>query len=126
MDKRQLIWGACGYLLTAGTQPLLAHSHSHTYIVEETPPSVVVIQQAPAPVVNVITVESQPPADLVEEVEPCPGKEYVWQKGHWQWNGSWVWVRGNWGRRPHPEGVFIPGYWKQSHHRWEWVEPYWK
>lgn len=74
-------------LFIAGPLAIQAHSHHHsnTYIVEQAPATVVVLQQAPvAQPVNVITVESQPPADIFEEINPSPGDDYVWQKGHWQ------------------------------------------
>lgn len=136
MQKNALLLSLTNLLLFT---PIViqAHSHHHTYIVEQPAPTViverpaptvVVVQQPPQESVNIITVESQPPADLYEVITQSPGDDYTWQKGHWQWNGNWVWVKGGWIRRPNPGGVYVPGYWRQSHHhhRWEWVEPHWK
>lgn len=115
-----------------------AHSHHHdTYIVEQAQAPIVVVQQAPQPMVVVQQVQTpaanafsfdSPPNDLVEHMTASPGDGYVWQKGHWQWNGSWVWHGGKWAERPIGYSIYVPGYWKLSthHHRWEWVEPYWK
>ncbi|MBA3816860.1 MAG: YXWGXW repeat-containing protein [Parachlamydiaceae bacterium] len=130
--------------LFIGKESLHAHSH-HTYIVEQAPPPVVIIQQqAPrpvfvaqptpqpvqyiqTPVINPYALEA-PPTELFEEASVSPGNNYVWQKGHWQWNGSWAWVSGRWAERPQGHTAYIPGYWKLSthHHRWEWVAPYWQ
>lgn len=119
-------------------ETVYAHSHHHTYIVEQAPPPIVVVQQAPPPVVVVQQVQTplpanadsfeSPPADLIEPIPAAPGESYSWQKGHWQWNGNWVWVAGQWALRPQGHTVYVPGYWKLSthHHRWQWVEPYWK
>lgn len=135
MYKKELFLMLFGYLI-AGSQGLQAHSHHHVYIVEQeppqvviveqAPPQVVVIQQTPAPIVNVVAIENQPPEDLYEQVDGCPGAGYVWQKGHWQWNGSWAWTKGNWAQPPHENGIYVPGYWRKSHHHWEWVAPHWK
>lgn len=123
-----------GGLLIIGPQLIHAHSHHNTYIVEQ-PQTVVVVQQAPTPVlvpapsVNVITVESQPPADIVEQMTPSPGIGYVWKQGYWKWNGNWVWVSGSWALPPHAGGVYVPGHWRQSHHhnhRWEWEDSHWR
>lgn len=107
-----------------------AHSHHHdTYIVEQPVQTVVVVQQPPIQPVNLVTVESEPPAELYEVVTQSPGENFVWQKGHWQWNGSWVWVKGGWIQRPVGGGVYVPGHWRISHHHphhWVWEESYWK
>lgn len=124
--------------LLMGSSALHAHSHHHhdVYIVESNPTPVVVIQQPVQPVVvvqptqgpAVYTSAEAPPADLIEQIPVSPGETYVWQKGHWHWDGSWQWTSGQWAERPHGHTVYVPGYWKLSthHHRWEWVQPYWK
>ena len=107
-------------------QPGMAHSHSHTtYIVEQPAPTYVVVQpQGPAVYAEV---ESAPPADIEEEVGPCPGVDYVWVKGHWQWDGyRWVRIHGHWGARPHSSAMWVPGYWTEHHHHWRWTEGYWQ
>jgi hypothetical protein len=82
-----------------------------TYIVESNP---------------VVVVETQPPAEKVEEVTTCPGEGYHWQKGRWCWNGGWVWQGGCWVQRPEGKSEYVSGYWKKNHHHWVWVESYWR
>lgn len=103
-----------------------AQAHSHTtYIVEQPAPSYVVVQ--PRPSTTVVVVESEPPAEIEEEVGPCPGVNYVWIKGHWQWDGiRWVRVHGQWVARPNAGAVWMPGYWVRDKHHWRWTEGYWR
>lgn len=135
MHKLKLCFFISGSILM-GKACLSAHSHhDHTYIVEQSAP-IVVVQQTPQPTIvvqqgpaaAVMTPMDSPPADLVEQIPASPGENYIWQKGHWQWNGSWVWVGGQWSLKPNGYTVYVPGYWRHSHHHhhWEWVAPYWK
>lgn len=117
------------FSLVLGLSPLISsevrgHSH-HTYIVEQPAPTYVVVQpQAPA---TYVMVESAPPAEVDEEMLPSPGVNYVWVKGHWQWDGyRWVRVHGCWIARPHPTAVWVPGCWHEHHHHWRWTEGYWQ
>lgn len=102
-----------------------AQAHSHTYIIEQPAPTYVVVQpQAPA---AVVMVESAPPAEINEEMGVCPGANYVWIKGHWQWDGCrWYRVHGHWVVRPHASAVWVPGCWTEHHHHWRWSEGYWQ
>lgn len=123
-----------------GIQYADAHSHDRVYLVEtapapvyvvQTPPApVYVVPTAPAPVVNVIEVESEPPADIVEQVALCPGSssDYAWINGRWTWNGRWEWTKGYWVQKPHVAAVWMPGHWRKSHHdhRWVWEEGSWR
>lgn len=94
-----------------------AHQH-HTYIVEETP---IIVNETPYAMV-----ESEPPADIEEQMEMSPGVGYVWTKGYWSWNGQWVWRKGCWVQRPHPGAVWVPGFWIKHHHHWSWTEGHWE
>lgn len=96
------------------------HAHSHTYIVEQ--PVAVVVQPAP-----VLIVESEPPAEIEDVMAPCPGDNYYWIKGHWQWNGTqWVRASGRWVVRPYASAAWVPGTWVREPHHWHWVEGYWR
>ena len=133
------------FLLTSlsvlSIQSANAHHHHDVYVVETAPvpvyvhpAPVVVVKQAPtvivqqAPVVNVIEVESEPPADIVEQIDACPGQNYVWIGGRWKWNGRWDWSRGYWTQRPQATAAWVPGHWRKSHHdhRWVWEEGSWR
>lgn len=104
-----------------------AHSHHNVYVVETAPAPVYVVQPS-APIVNVIEVQSEPPADLVEQMDPSPGPDFVWVGGRWNWNNQWNWSKGSWVRRPHTAAVWVPGHWRKSHHdhRWVWEEGSWR
>lgn len=114
-----LLLGLC----TLYVQDSEAHSHK-TIIVEQAAPTYVVVQpQAPAEVL----VDTPPPADIEEEMGACPGTDYVWIRGHWQWDGGrWKRIRGHWIAKPHGTAVWVPGSWKEHHHRWKWTEGYWQ
>lgn len=100
-----------------------AHSHYHVVVVEPTP--VVVVQATPAEPAYV-DVDSAPPADLAEQVEPCPSENYVWVGGYWKWDGRWVWRRGYWNLRPYSGAVWDAGHWSHHHGRWVYKEGHWR
>jgi hypothetical protein len=43
-----------------------------------------------------------------ELIPPRPGPNYFWRDGFWQWQGSWVWIPGQWEYRPPPAVIFVP------------------
>jgi hypothetical protein len=77
-----------------------------------------------------VIVQRAPPEPLVEvqSSPPGPGELWVWQRGHWRWDGrDYRWMAGRWAERPphvtewvaprwepHPNGgyVFIEGGWR--------------
>lgn len=74
-----------------------------------------------------VYVDQEPPNDVVEEVTAAPSAAHVWTKGHWRWDGHWVWVKGRWINRPHESAVWVSGYWKhRHHHHWVWVPGHWE
>lgn len=111
MKKWIFIFGMTG--LTLAFMPAM---NAHTVIIEE--------EMAPG-----TFVESDPPTERIEVATACPGPEaaYFWAKGHWKWEGQWVWVPGNWISRPHPGAVWVPGHWEKRHHHhgWWWVQGHW-
>lgn len=110
------------YLGLGSMQDVHAHSHK-TYIVEQ--PTYVIVQ--PAAQTPEILVEQEPPADVVEEMGTSPGYNYVWVKGHWQWDGSqWVRIHGQWVLKPSDSALWVPGYWTKHHDHWRWTEGYWR
>ena len=81
------------------------------FVVSAAPDEVVVTQDAPAP--------------LYEVVGVAPGPGFIWVGGFWHWDGRWVWNRGHYARPPHPGArwmgpryltrggarVYVHGYW---------------
>ena len=68
-----------------------------------------------------------PPPPLYQEVIPGPpGPRYVWQPGHWVWNGyGYAWVRGHYiVVQPHYH-QWVHGHWAQGPNGWFWVPGHW-
>ncbi len=69
-----------------------------------------------------------PPPPLRREiVPPPPPGPYVWQPGHWQWDGhGYFWAPGHYVRRRPHWRRFHPGHWVRRPRGWVWVEPGWR
>lgn len=67
-----------------------------------------------------------PPPRYEPVPRPPPGA-YVWQPGHWRWNGvQYVWAPGRYvARRPH-YGVWVSGRWVFVHGGWVWRPGHWR
>jgi YXWGXW repeat-containing protein len=73
-----------------------------------------------------IYVRLGPPAVIAETPGPRPAPGYIWDPGHWRWNGhKYVWVPGHFQRPPHGRGRWVPGHWVQDPRGWYWVEGRW-
>jgi hypothetical protein len=67
------------------------------------------------------------PPPQVENVPPPPGTNYVWQGGHWQWNGAnYGWVPGHYVIRRAGWHQWVPGHWANRYGRWVWVPAHWQ
>jgi hypothetical protein len=68
------------------------------------------------------------PPPRYEPVPPPRGERYIWEPGHWQWNGvQYVWVEGRYvARRPH-YGHYVPGHWQWAPRlgRYVWRPAHW-
>jgi hypothetical protein len=74
-----------------------------------------------------VVVRVGPPPIRVETVPPPPDRRYVWDPGHWRWNGRiYVWVPGHYIRNPHRYGRWVPGHWVNRGGGWYWVEGHWR
>lgn len=72
----------------------------------------------------VVTVAPPPPR--MEIVPAAPGRQFVWDPGHWRWNGaSYVWIAGHYVARPRTEAVWIAGHWTTRGGGWVWEEGHW-
>ncbi len=70
-----------------------------------------------------------PPPIQYEAVPPPPGERYVWEPGHWHWNGvQYVWFRGHYVIRQAGWGHYVPGHWvwRPDLGRHVWVPAHWE
>ena len=76
---------------------------------------------------QVIVARPPPPLRAEAVVETQPSPDAVWCPGHYEWNGTWVWIPGRWERNragyvwvapvAHQQGgglVYHPGYWSPA------------
>jgi len=76
--------------------------------------------------VEVVYVETAPPALRVEAIPTKPVPKAVWIPGYWEWKGNkYVWVPGRWEKKPRGT-AWAPGQWKKTHRGWVWVPGYWR
>jgi WXXGXW repeat (2 copies) len=70
-----------------------------------------------------------PPPLRYEAVPPPRPGAYVWEPGHWHWNGvQYVWVEGRYvPRHPHrPYAQYTPGRWVWNGGAWVWQPSHWR
>jgi hypothetical protein len=62
------------------------------------------------------------PPPRYEAVPPPPGDRYVWEPGHWHWNGAqYVWIGGHYVIREVRYHHWIDGRWVWSVQAGQWV-----
>ena len=62
------------------------------------------------------------PPPRYEPVPPPPGGAYVWEPGHWHWNGfRYVWAGGHYVVRGPAYGRYVQGHWRWSPRRGQYV-----
>lgn len=67
-----------------------------------------------------------PPPPRREVIVTAPGRDFVWQRGHWAWRGDgYAWVEGRWVRleRGHR---WMEGRWVHDRHGWYYIEGHWR
>ncbi len=68
-----------------------------------------------------------PPPPPAVAYRAAPGPGYVWTDGYYDRRGSgWYWVEGRYMRPPRPHAVWVAPRWRQSGHRWEFRQGYWR
>lgn len=69
-----------------------------------------------------------PPARVEAPPPPLPFGEWVWRSGHWTFEGrEYIWVPGEYVRRPIRGEHWIAGYWAQdAHSAWVWIPGHWQ
>lgn len=61
-----------------------------------------------------------------EPVPVAPAPNYVWQAGHWEWRGTWVWVPGAYVAATTPNATWVPGQWVPGiDGTWNWSPAHW-
>jgi hypothetical protein len=67
-----------------------------------------------------------PPPPEAESPPPAPSSTYVWQPGHWYWNGvQFHWQPGSYVAKPTATASYEPGHWEQRPDGWLWVGGHW-
>jgi hypothetical protein len=67
------------------------------------------------------------PPPRYEPVPPPPGARYVWQPGHWRWNGyRYIWFPGRYIPAGPGYAHFVPGHWAMRYGQWVWVPQHWQ
>jgi len=62
------------------------------------------------------------PPPRYEAVPPPPGDRYVWEPGHWHWNGvQYVWIGGHYVIREARFHHWREGHWVWSPQAGQWV-----
>jgi WXXGXW repeat (2 copies) len=68
-----------------------------------------------------------PPAPQPELPPPAPAPTYVWQPGHWSWNGlQYFWEPGKYVERPAATATYVAGHWEHNGTGWIWVDGRWE
>lgn len=66
---------------------------------------------------------------VYEEVQPTPpagSPAMVWQPGHWEWRGTWVWIPGSYIQSTIASAAWVPGQWVQAADgTWRWDPAHW-
>jgi hypothetical protein len=69
----------------------------------------------------------EPPPPLPEyDQPPCPGDDYEWTPGYWDYASTgYYWVPGVWVEAPYAGALWTPGYWGYSHGHYAFFSGYW-
>jgi len=105
------------YHLTANAIIDLKNSGVSEQVIDfliSTPSSVAGSTPVPEPTTPSATVQTPPPAPIIETAPPTPGPDYAWVDGDWVWNGGWVWVGGHWSLPPYPHALWFHGGWSRG------------
>jgi hypothetical protein len=73
-----------------------------------------------------VVVNVAPPPLPVYTQPPCPGPDYLWTPGYWDWDGNdYYWVPGTWVEAPDPGLFWTPGYWAWGNGGYIYNAGYW-
>ena len=66
------------------------------------------------------------PQPRVETVPPPPGRLFLWEPGHWRWDGAaYAWEPGRYVPRRARYARFVPGHWRPQGAGWIWMPAHW-
>jgi len=69
-----------------------------------------------------VYVRVAPPPERREVIVESPGRDYVWQRGHWVWQGGgYGWVEGRWVRTDR-EHRWVEGRWVHDRYGWYYID----
>jgi len=92
-------------------------------LIAATVPACVVQARGRVRTAGTVEVTEAPPPPQEERIEVRTG--YVFVRGHWDWQGRWVWMPGHW-ERERAGYAYAEGRWEQRGNQWVWVEGEWK
>ena len=114
---------------TAATPDVIAQGYPVPPPYPQTPPPYPSADMPPAPPPvssPVVFAPSAPPPPEVETPPPAPSPTYVWEPGHWYWNGvQYHWQPGKYVAKPTATATYKPGHWEQRPEGWVWVDSEW-
>lgn len=70
----------------------------------------------------------QPPPELPEyQQPPCPGDNYIWTPGYWNYDSGqgYYWVPGAWVLAPYTGALWTPGWWSDDNGRYGFHRGFW-
>ena len=89
-------------------------------------PTTQIAQALTPPFPPPVTVPVAPPNPQEEIPPPSPSPTYVWEPGHWSWNGmQYFWQPGKYLERPSAATTYVAGHWEQYPNGWIWVAGQW-
>jgi hypothetical protein len=130
MKHRFVIAAATALAISApalADSPISLHQGTAAYptLTPITPPASE-LAQAQIPAYPSVALPFPPPAAQNEFPPPAPSPSYVWEPGHWSWNGvQFTWLPGRYVERPAVSASFVPGHWEHNATGWVWVEGRW-
>ena len=75
---------------------------------------------------TIVIAPTAPPAPQTEIPPPAPTPSYVWEAGHWAWNGlQYIWQPGKYVEKPTVSATFVSGHWEEHPNGWFWVQGHW-
>lgn len=78
------------------------------------------------PNATIIIAPKAPPAPEAETPPPPPSPTFVWEPGHWSWDGvNFAWQAGKYVEKPSVTATFTPGHWQQTPAGWQWIDGHW-